>query len=731
MTMSWMRPEARPLQLEVLDYYQEQAIEKISGVLLEALRELGNATKKETSKKELDSQRASRLFFLSGEAGGGKTTVYLSLRQALEKGADPPAERFPRLRELLPDRKKLIWLEPLDLEPAPEAGNFLAATLVRMEQALLPKGRRAEKADRRRGVLELDSDEARQSFESLLNDVVLAWEGNLRQRAEHIDPEVYSLEVVRTARASLGLNHRLQQTLEGMLAKDEDYRDSLLVLPVDDFYLNPSASLELLRLLRMVSIPRLFVLILGDYIVIEELFYQDMLGKLIGMAGEQAFLRLNRQRERLTSMATALAARSLRKLVPAAQSYRLQVMYQLYALEFTPDMLELDYVKPKPGQSGQKDTLEELLGQLLLSPEMPRKNPANLLKFLRLRTTEEERSGHQYYTYSGLAVLDLPPREVADLWYSAKRALEEPPEPEEQKADEEKTKKKMEARRRWKATLGLVVGATFDAIAAQDYLTKDEQELCNTAISGSHDAYEKSFETYDLRVTPNLKETKIELKDGGTIVLSELRGWRFYPKHSKRKDPDFMAPRPTAWMTVLHDLMALSGENRLIGDPLVPYPCGFGIIRVTQGAHHSSVWPTPRWTSFRDFDRLGFAWRNVVKTAKEGMKNERSDVFVAWLAFYWMRYIVDILLENGGELKDQSMKRLAEKDWKSLGEDLKKLRDPKRPLEDRVLINEWLLCLAAEPALRESIRKVLQPFRDSKDAEIQAIRKKLEESPAL
>lgn len=734
MTTVQMRPEARPLRLKVLDYYQKEAIERISGLLLEALGTLkGDGCSSKTPEDDLDPYRASRLFFLSGEAGGGKTTTYVSLRHALGPFATEPDEedlkynkhgdkKIEKFKKLWPNREKLIWLEPLDLESAPESHNFLAATLVRIEKALFEKTPEGRRNERRRGVLEAASDGARQKFESLRNDVVLAWEGNLRERAERTDSDTYFLEVLRSANASLRINARFREALHELMREDERFRESLFILPVEDFYLNPSSSLELLRLLRMISVPRLFVVILGDYIVAEELVYQDMLGKLVGMAGEQAFLRLDRQRERLTAMAGAVSARSLRKLVPAAQSYRLQVMYQLGALDFHPDMLDPDYVKLQ-GDQADAETLEKLLEKLLLSPERPPQSPSNLHDFLLLRSAEQERKGHQYYTYSGLAVLDLPPREVVDLWYSAKRALEAPPEPEElEETDKEEAKKKMEERRRWKATLGLVVRAAFDAISAQDYLTKEEQDTCSAAISGSWD-YEKSFDTSALRVEPNLKQTQVKLKDGGTVVLSELQGWLFYPKVNKSKT-QAMAPRPTAWMTVLHDLMVLSGEDRLVGDPLTPEPFEFGLVRVVR-ENKELFWPTPCWISFWHFDRLGFKWREVVRKAKELKRTLESEKLCEWMAYHWLRYIADSLLDSD-DLAVKPKKTVVKKDWKDLGADLQKLLTKTGTAEERLLWEEWLLRLAVvfTPELNEYFGRALEPLWSSKTTEIQAIRKK-------
>jgi len=739
MTKSRMRPEARPLKLEVLDYYQKEAIDRISAVLLEALEVLEDRDcSHKAPKGDLDAHRASRLFFLSGEAGGGKTTVYLSLREALAPCAKVPTEKdlqndgkkLEMFEKLWPKREKLIWLEPLDLEYAPGAHthNFLAATLVRIEQALLGKEGGAQGKDRRRGVLEAGSAEALQDFEKLRDDVVLAWEGNLRERAEHIDPEVYSMEVIRSATASLDINARLRKALEGTMRENEKYRESLFILPVEDFYLNPSSSLELLRLLRMISVPRLFVLILGDYYTIEELFYQNMLGKLVRQAGEHAFVRIERQKQMLTSIATELTAHSLRKLIPAAQRYRLEVMHQLGALMFHPS--RLDPALCEEQTKGKIETLEWFLKQLPVRLEGVGTAPRTLLEFIQLRETSEEKKDDEYYTYSGLAILDLPPREVVDLWCSIMNVLPK-------RVDSKDPIDCWEGDKGWETTLNIVIDAAVLAISGQSYVSKEAQDLCSTFAIRGNRGYEKSLDTSYLAASPDLAPwLRAPLGDGQILALSKHKGWRIAPSGNPREN---MAPRPTAWLTVLHDLMALSGEDLLIGEPLTPGPFDFSLVRVTQG-DRQRVWPTPHWISFRHFDRLSFAWRKVVQEAKKRKKSTETEVLLDWLAFHWLRYISDILLPNGNEdaLKAQPKDEVAEEDWKRLGDDLRELWNPKRSAEDRSLSEEWLIrldiLLSPEFAVPDSVRNRLSPalgsLWESRAQEIKAIQKKLDETPA-
>ncbi|MFH2010014.1 MAG: hypothetical protein ABI333_25685 [bacterium] len=91
----------------------------------------------------LRTRAASRLFFLSGGRGTGKTSVLKSVISATSR---PRAENEDLLEGLddenLNDwlsRKathRIVWLRELDLEPLPEETNLLAALLARIDREL-------------------------------------------------------------------------------------------------------------------------------------------------------------------------------------------------------------------------------------------------------------------------------------------------------------------------------------------------------------------------------------------------------------------------------------------------------------------------------------------------------------------------------------------------------------------------------------------------------------------
>ena len=239
-----LRPEAGPVPHDFLTESQKTVLHKIVAALSEA-QKLAENSQSQVNAAEFQPDRVSRLFFVSGEPGSGKSTLYLTLQDVLggkilSHESQPKYILSKNFREQykseFEDLKGLIgsihWLEQIDLEVAGEEGeNLLAAVLVRISRALSNGPGGGKQACRR----------AMEQLEELANDIGIAWDGNLQARASRLDPSSYSQEVMRVQRARLGTNQRLRDALE-TLSHEECYGckpETLFVLPIDDFYLKP------------------------------------------------------------------------------------------------------------------------------------------------------------------------------------------------------------------------------------------------------------------------------------------------------------------------------------------------------------------------------------------------------------------------------------------------------------------------------------------------------------
>ena len=143
----FLRPEARSVPWRQLDGEQRRAVKRMISLLNESVSDLTNAGERGASKTEfvLDGDRTSRIAFLSGERGTGKTTVLLSIKEAwnLARNLHSPGPPGGYLGEedreswntLAGIANRLVWLDPLDMEPLPPSTNLLAAVLARIDRA--------------------------------------------------------------------------------------------------------------------------------------------------------------------------------------------------------------------------------------------------------------------------------------------------------------------------------------------------------------------------------------------------------------------------------------------------------------------------------------------------------------------------------------------------------------------------------------------------------------------
>ncbi|MFP5289116.1 MAG: hypothetical protein ACLGI9_25495, partial [Thermoanaerobaculia bacterium] len=338
-----LRPEARPLEWKSLDPEQKNAFREMVDWLHTAVRDLQRRNTREGLDREswLDTDRASRILMLSGERGSGKTTALLSLIQACllfrRQGGVPPgrdggpstADYPSELREVLPELStQLVWLEPIDMEPLPKSVNLLAAILSRIEATVKPK----QVGERRQGGGEGDwwsgGKDPLLSLMRLQTDVALTWEGNLGARGGHLDPDVYATEVMRAERSRLMLNRRISDLLDDIAGSFFRARDLLFVLPIDDCDLSPALAVPILRVLRMISAPRLFTIVLGDEPMARTVFRLKYQGELIeaaaptGTTGADTWLG----GYRLGGTADQVGLSALRKLLPPGQRIYLRPM---------------------------------------------------------------------------------------------------------------------------------------------------------------------------------------------------------------------------------------------------------------------------------------------------------------------------------------------------------------------------------------------------------------------
>ncbi len=648
-----LRPEAGPVKPAFLNQSQRDAFRAIVAALAEARHLAATSVQPAGLLGAVQRDRVSRLFFVSGQPGSGKTSLYLTLRAILD-----PQEQFLDLRqeyaenEDFKDLSELVdrtrWLECIDLEVAVDEGeNLLAAVLVRIFHAI------TETFDAPQ-----DCQDVLRELEELANDIGIAWEGNLQARAGSLDPDSYSQEVIRAQRTRLRINERFRSSLQSLFEKQcfGLTPQQLFVLPIDDFYLKPAASLELLRLLSMISVPRLFFLVMGDIKTVEALFLEKALADWTAVAGPRIFASLADRQQEVLARVREMRARYLRKLLPIRQraivewtewsetlAYRPAVSRKT---DWVPQMAHLlSEVKikwsAKSDTEAKGDKEEHSLLNFLLTPRLPK--PPEKEDYHYKAEQVEVKKFHK--AYSGTLVLDATPRELFDLWRVLRELQRIRPRAKGTDADDEEVPQ----------YLRMFVDLALSAIEEQDFLYEKEQDILRFAFpsSGRTDFLVRTNEfCLKQKVGPWIPNTSDEVwvrkhldwelyigevdpgagqsesrSDDSTEKGNHRGGARsdLSEGNSSRRN-QALPPRLAAWIFLLHDLVWNWKSDHLVENivrhlgerinaipprlaPPRPLDCGWAWRMERKNRKKS--WkhlPFPKFDTFRQLDRFLAIW---------------------------------------------------------------------------------------------------------------------------
>jgi hypothetical protein len=507
-----LRIEAGPARWEELDQAQCKAYLHLGRMIVEAIEEVppldsDSGVREGPDRNVGESVRRTRTAFLAGGRGTGKTTLMTSLmRDSQSEGRkrDPGPTEVRELRVTIDDllgrvaaqqiadavqsvvrqevshreptdevkklfeqrswrddlirkmRGRIVWLETLHMEPLPKDANLLAAILMRLEDAANVYGA-SPSANSPRGLLEPSSEyqAALLELQRLQTDVALAWDGNLGDRQGQLDPDAYAVEVMRTEKARLSINTKFTKTLN-QLARyvfRREVDDPLFILPVDDFDLSPATCLDLLRVLRLISAPRFFTIVIGDLRVastVLALKFSNDLGSIVDSGLKEAMLAL--EPATVGALAGDVAANALRKLLPPGQRVELSPMRLSEALNFKPlgaeeghprlhrllgscpvfvnidlakvsdsELTQLEKHSGDPQGQPRVASLRQLLltpGIVLFDDARPVRHSGRAEKTnkpLEIQDKLEEALAENV-VYSGTSFISAPPRHVADTW---------------------------------------------------------------------------------------------------------------------------------------------------------------------------------------------------------------------------------------------------------------------------------------------------------------------------
>jgi hypothetical protein len=650
-----LRPEARALEWIDLDNAQQDAVKKVVALMVEAIDRLQPGERKKRTPAPagdlflIDEDRSSRMVLLSGERGTGKTSVLLSLKRLIERHRQTPAPpsdgdgpKKGQPEKDVEDRiirlaRQVVWLEPIDMEPLAEPTNLLAAILARLSAAADARSG-GEEGQGHHGLLEPSPayHQALLKLRRLETSVALAWDGNLADRGAQLDPDNFAVEVMRTERARLSLNPSLHQALESLAGKvfcgrgTDGVTNPLFVLPVDDFDLNPLRCLELLRVLRMISVPRLFTLVLGDEKVAEAMLSLKLSGDFAKVAAQSFTERISPlSAEEVRNLAGEVAANALRKLLPPGQIIRLEAMRPAEVLKFRPpgsppgahSLYQIFQHCPLMAKSPFQEAyrMKGLDGFFIVEPHdmLKREKPgAHSADSDELKKLEQS-------PYTAKAFLRMPPRRVADLWQELQwRATKDKAEDLQPLSP---TKPELttiaDAFRKVSDIVDVFGHHCRRSIAEDSRLTFAGRQRLLKAISKNADGHWEldpgAFEmTVKVGPTYSIKpESLIEAVQ--EVRVWRTGGWRFETVGESERVS--MEDSTAAALLVLHDLLILANLDapqnlweEMVRKRTLSWP-----VPVTrwqwEGKTAEIPWCKARWSSIREFDFLFHHLEQVIE----------------------------------------------------------------------------------------------------------------------
>ncbi|MFP5284911.1 MAG: hypothetical protein ACLGI9_04160, partial [Thermoanaerobaculia bacterium] len=422
-----------------------------------------------------------------------------------------------------------------------------------------------------------------------------------------------------------------------------------------DYDLNPLRALDLLHLIRVVSTPRLFILVLGDIRIAETIFNLKKSGEfatVIQHANNWEYLSLSPTE--IGSMARALAGHAIRKLVPPGQRLLLGTMEVHEALDYHPRKLSFSDSKQTQGFP----TLRELLERLPVDVETawdsesqqciagkPIVNFKDFLLFNLLRSKEEEASAERgresdvykkAFPYSGVALLKAVPRYIADLWFSLEELVD--PEP--------LVYKQSSWRDLLENLINLIGQEAHRAVEEDRMMSIHYRERFVDALGIGDEGWLQAMRFVEAR-SVSVPGRVIAFRRHGCVLHADyLRSWSFWDLEERASiDID---DRTRAMFVLLHDLLALERGGGIVGShALSPDSLNLGLAYAAWDVGLSEEvrvqWITPEWTSFWEFDQFCHAWKALLHNSSLWQDLVEEAERRALLAYTWIAAITNLL----------------------------------------------------------------------------------------
>ncbi len=658
----FLRAEARPADWKDLDTTQKDAFKMVVKMIGEAIEQLpkGPPPPQLPDPFQLtQSLSTSQTAFLSGDRGTGKTTVMLSIVKATVLDSRQEIESNDESFKRAVDKMRLsaVWLQTLNMETMPASANLLAAILARVEDSVRRLGGVEHQLF---GETPDGYTRALDKLQQLQSGVVLAWDSNLSAREGQLDPDVFVIETARGEKARLSIAEEMEAAFAAISTycfKSFGLKNPLFVLPVDDIDLNPQACLHLLQLLRMISVPHLFTLILGDEKSAELVLKLKMSSELGRITGEfRNPQQLAVPPRDIGDMAAHIAINAFRKLLPPGQRVRLQVMELLEAFNYRPlnssdpasrlhhlmEKCRLGHIPPAVQQPGARTAagswsfLDFLLGR---TQAKQRQNDASVRANDALDAQEIAMSPYE----TGLGFLRVTPRKLADFWLKLSDITDTSSAP----ADPAHS------------LLGVFGRMSGQSLRGDPDMPQDAREMIPAAISQNRKG-EWELGPLPIRVkfttclrhridVPLAATSSLRNNDGEDVLQLRFATdqWRTLETIGTTKSASVAtASQPGRRITdaavmgelaIFHDLLAFVTPPAQFRSPLLPGQID-GPDWASAEWHHGEIgiasipWPSPSLQTFWGYDCFLSAWNAAIRGKSQINLISAADLAQAWIS---------------------------------------------------------------------------------------------------
>ncbi|RKH67806.1 hypothetical protein [Corallococcus llansteffanensis] len=655
-------------------------------------------------------EHLSTSLLISGPRGSGKTTVLLSAVQALRNwraflGLKPGGHLEAGTREALASGReamrrdlgttleriegRVVWLEPLDLEPVPPGANLLATLLVRVRAALdAPQEDTSPSTGHGRwssSILEESAEEAWGKLDHLIRDASFMWEDSAstldtRARAEQQikAAEIYATFQPRFTRAMEDVAKTLSLPRFGTAQGEQ----VILVLPIDNVDRSIEHLHNIVKLTRMVASPRLwFVLAAGHQEF--QLFMERSFQKELILSG-QAGIGTAGQDETL-SIARRQSATTLRRALPPSYRIDLGPVDPYKAWDFCPQGVEPEDARltlgslleqlrlPLPPKRERTQVLASFADLLNLEPRLSDAVKTTYREALRQGRDAPQRK--VILTHAGKLALSLPARTLQDLWHAARRELQGTHASSEEAAVSEG---EQTVRVATEMLRNAIDESDLPAWASQQLLNRilryDDQGLIFLDLTGKPVRRSKRTTLSDVLEWPRPeREGNGGAEANERVLISELHLRHFHDVvlmlgDVDREGPSVPLPGNVAgWLMLLHDVLMLFEPPRVLNPDVTPFEMSPELVVtmhelwVDSTAHPEPLvqlecwWSLPTWKTFVEFAIFTAQWKAFLKRTADGffkvdnMRDSRLKVS-AHHRFILAAWVENICSVSGREL---------------------------------------------------------------------------------